>query len=36
VGAVPYIPFIRVPYYIFIGRKHGGVSTSTNSQGAQA
>lgn len=33
VGAVPYIPFIKVPYYIFIGRKRGGTSTSTNSQG---
>jgi S-adenosylmethionine-diacylgycerolhomoserine-N-methlytransferase len=35
-GSVPYIPFIKVPYYIFIGRKRGGTSTSTNSQGAQA
>jgi S-adenosylmethionine-diacylgycerolhomoserine-N-methlytransferase len=35
-GSVPYIPFIKVPYYIFIGRKRGGTSTSTNSQGAQS
>jgi S-adenosylmethionine-diacylgycerolhomoserine-N-methlytransferase len=36
IGSVPYIPFIKVPYYIFIGRKRGGTSTSTDSQGTQA
>lgn len=36
VGSVPYIPFIKVPYYIFIGRKRGGTPTSTNLKGAQA
>ena len=23
-GKVPYIPFIRMPYYYYIGRKAGG------------
>jgi len=37
-GSVPYIPFFKVPYYIFIGRKKpgGGTSTSTNASGTQA